>query len=111
MDIAFRTRKLQRTFNSEIRLQKEYGPRMARAIAIRLAVLSNARILTMVPTTPPNRRHQLSGSRKGQYAVDLVHPYRLVFRPAHDPMPYKDDGGIDTNLVTAITILEVVDYH
>lgn len=25
------------------------------------------------------RCHPLSGERKGQYAMDLIHPYRLVF--------------------------------
>ena len=65
----------------------------------------------MVPTNPPERRHQLSGRRKEQFAVDLDRARRLVFKPAHDPIPYSDDGGIDLGRVTAITILEVVNYH
>lgn len=111
MDIAFRTRKLGKTFNSERELAREYGDRMARTIQLRLAVLRNARALAMVPTTPPDRRHLLSDSRRGQYAVDLVHPFRLVFEPNHDPVPRTEDGGIDVTRVTAITIMEVVDYH
>lgn len=111
MDIAFRTRRLGKTFNSESALVKEHGDRMARTIQIRLAVLSNARTLALVPTSPPERRHLLTGRRSGQYAVDLVHPYRLIFEPNHDPVPRTEDGGIDTSRVTAITILDVVDYH
>ena len=111
MDIAFSTRKLARTFNSGSALAKEYGDRMARTIQIRLAVLRNARTLALVPTSPPDRRHLLTGRRSGQYAVDLVHPFRLVFEPNHDPVPRTEDGGIDTSRVTAITIMEVVDYH
>ena len=111
MDIAFKTRKLENVFNSKRALNATYGPRMARTIAIRLAVLKNARDLAMVPTNPPERRHQLSGKRSGQYAVDLVHPHRLVFEPNHDPEPRLADGGIDADHVTAITIVEVVDYH
>ena len=111
MDIAFSTRKLARTFNSGSALAKEYGDRMARTIQIRLAVLRNARTLALVPTTPPDRRRLLTGGRSGQYAVDLVHPFRLVFEPNHDPVPQTEDGGIDINQVTAITITEVVDYH
>ena len=57
------------------------------------------------------RRHMLVGNRQGQYAVDLVHPLRLILEPRHDPVPVRDDGGIDTDRVTSITILEVVDYH
>lgn len=111
MDIAFRTRKLEKTFNSAGELQKAYGARMAKAIMNRLAVLKAARTLALVPTTPPDRRHQLRGDRDEQFAVDLVHPHRLVFEPNHDPLPRKDDGGIDVEQVTAITIIEVIDYH
>ena len=111
VDITFQTQKLKKIFNSHTKLTKTYNARMARIIAIRLTVLKNAQTLTMVPTIPPLRRHQLKGKRKGQYAIDLVHPYRLIFRPANDPIPYRQDGGIDTDRVTVITILEVVDYH
>lgn len=37
-------------------------------------------------------------SRKGQYAVDLVHPYRLVF----------EKHG---NEIQVAHIMEIVDYH
>ena len=60
---------------------------------------------------PPTRLHQLKGNRDEQFAVDLVHPYRLVFEPNHDPLPRKVDGGINLEQVTAIKIMEVVDYH
>lgn len=111
MDIAFRTRKLQRTFNSADALRRSYGTKMARVIKNRLAVLSNAPNLALVPTTPPDRRHQLRGDRDEQFAVDLVHPRRLVFELNHDPIPRGDDGGVDTEQVTAIMIIDVVDYH
>ena len=111
MDIAFSTRKLAKTFNSGSALAKEHGDRMARTIQIRLAVLRHARTLAMVPTSPPDRRYLLTGRRSGQYAVDLVHPFRLVFEPNQDPVPRMEDGGIDISQVTAITIAEVVDYH
>ena len=100
-----------KVFNSDKELRKAYGDRMARTIKMRLAILKNARTLTMVPTTRPDRRHQLVGNRRGQYAVDLVHPHRLVFEPTNDPIPKREDGGIDTDRITAIKIMEVVDYH
>lgn len=111
MEINFQNRKLDKIFNSAKGLQKQYGERMAKVIMNRLAILKAARSLALVPITPPERRHQLGSARKGQYAVDLVHPYRLVFKPNHEPLPRKQDGGIDTEQVTAITIIEVVDYH
>ena len=111
MEIAFRTRKLEKVFNSADALQMTYGARMARIIMTRMAVLRAAHCLVQVPTTPPDRRHQLSGDRYEQFAVDLAQPYRLVFEANHEPIPRKEDGGIDTERVTAITILDVVDYH
>lgn len=84
---------------------------MAKTIKMRMAVLKNARTLYLVPTTKPDRRHQLHADRDEQYAVDLVHPHRLVFEPDHNPIPRKEDGGVDTEQVTAITIIEVIDYH
>jgi proteic killer suppression protein len=77
----------------------------------RLQVLAAANHLGQVPQTKPIRRHQLSGARRGQFAVDLLHPHRLVFRPDHNPMPKNPDGGIDVNAVTAIEIIEIIDYH
>ena len=111
VDITFRTRKLGKIFNSEKELKRAYGDRRARVIKMRLAVLREAPTLSQVPTTPPIRRHQLSSNRAGQYAVDVVHPYRLIFKPDHAPVPKRDDGGTDTDRVTAINILEVGDYH
>jgi len=60
----------------------------------------------------PNARcHPLTQNRKGQFAVDLDHPYRLVFEPANDPLPKMPDGGLDYEKITLIRILEVIDYH
>ena len=111
MEITFRTKKLKKTFDLERELKKTYGDHMARTIQKRLAILKNARSLSLVPTLPPDRLHLLTGNRSGQYTVDLVHPYRLILEPNHDPVPLKEDGGIDKDGVTKITILEVVDYH
>ena len=111
LNIAFRTRKLEKAFNTAGALRRTYGAPMARAIETRVAFLEAAGNLSLVPTVPPCRRHQLAGDRDERFAVDLVHPYRLVFEPDHDPVPRKDDGGIDVARVTAIEVTEVIDYH
>jgi proteic killer suppression protein len=67
--------------------------------------------LAEVPTEKPTRRHQLKGDLDGSFAVDLAHPFRLIFRPAMNPVPKKEDGGIDLDQVTAIQIDDVTDYH
>lgn len=111
MEISFRTRRLQRQFSRRRELVKEFGEQGARVLQLRLAVLATAQSLSDVPTNPPERRHQLTQDRAGQYAVDVMHPYRLVFEPDIDPVPRRADGGIDLDQVTAIVIVEVVNYH
>ena len=107
MDITFRTRKLERTFNRLEALRKAY-PGFAGAIMQRMVVLEAARNLAQVPTTPPDRRHRFGVDRDERFAVDLLPPYRLVFEAGPEPVPRSADGGIDTERVTAITILDVV---
>jgi proteic killer suppression protein len=112
VDITFQTTKLQKVCNSESKLIRKYGNKEARLIMRRMDFLSQTPKLGDVPHLPPTKLHELRGNRCGQFAVYLQHPYRLVFIPNHNPIPLKDDGGIDLNRVTAITITEVQeDYH
>lgn len=72
--------------------------------------------LRAVPTlagmrTLPGRCHELRGNRAGQLALDLDHPRRLIFQPAHSPVPRTRDGNLIWEQVTAVEIIEVEDYH
>ena len=111
MEISFASRKLKKVFDSDRSLSKEFGAQMVKKIRVQMAILESAESLDRVPNVPPPRRHELSGKRQGQFAVDLKHPHRLIFEPANEPVPRKDDGGIDLAKVTRIKILEVLDYH
>ena len=111
VEVGFKKRSLAEALGSDKEMRKKYGGRMAKVLRNRLAVLSAAPNLAAVPTGKPVRRHLLKANRAGQFAVDLVHPRRLVFKPNHAPVPRLQDGGIDTERVTAITIIDVVDYH
>ena len=111
MDIIFKTTKLKKVFCSDKELLKEYGKENADKIKKRMAFLRSAPSLSMVPITPPFRRHQLKENLEGLFAVDVKHPDRLVFKPANDPVPLLADGGIDVTKVTAIEIVGVGDYH
>lgn len=111
MEVSFDTKRLARILNSEKEIIREFGLKLGKSIMRRLAVLEAANCLEDVPITPPFRRHELKHNRKGQFAVDLEQPYRLIFEPNHNPVPVKEDGGLDLKKITAITILEVEDYH
>ena len=111
MEVGFKKRSLAKAFGSDRDLRKKYGRDMANVLSNRLAILKAAPNLAAVPPDKPVRRHLLKADRAGQFAVDLVHPHRLVFKPDHAPVPRLQDGGIDTERVTAIAIIDVVDYH
>ena len=57
------------------------------------------------------RPHPLKGDRAGQFALDLDRGSRLVFEPAHEPVPIRDDQSIAWDQVTAIRIVFIGDYH
>jgi len=59
----------------------------------------------------PGRCHVLKADRAGQFAIDVDHPLRLIFEPAHDPLPRTADGRWILKSITAIRLLEVEDYH
>jgi|JI102314A2RNA_FD_contig_31_1366611_length_802_multi_2_in_0_out_0_2 proteic killer suppression protein len=110
MKIGFVSQKLQKIFNSENELKKEYGAVRAKKIKLRMKVLEAAVSLAEVSHEKPERRHQLKGDRKEQFAVDLEHPFRLIFKPDSKPA-LLPDGGIDLKLVNGIIILSVENYH
>ena len=110
MLIGFKTNKLSRIFNSMDLLKKTYGPEQARKIALRIKVLEAAPCLADVSTLPPERRHELKGNRKGQFAVDIAQPFRIIFL-TKEAIPKGKGGRIDLSKVTKIVILGVEDYH
>ena len=78
--------------------EKTYGAQMAEKIDMRIGEISAADTVEMMIQFRIGRCHPLTQNRKGQYAMDLVHPYRLVF----------EKNG---NEIQIANILEIVDYH
>ena len=114
MDITFKNKKMEKTFNEGAQLNKIHGSLRAKKIRIRMQELRAAETLMdfWPPKSPPGRCHELiEGKRSGQLSVDLDHPYRLIFIPDHDPVPTREDGGLDWSQVTAIKILGIEDTH
>lgn len=111
MEVLFESGKLRKTCNSEKELRRTYGPEMAKKIQQRLSELAAATTLKDMEALPAARCHELRADRRGQFAVKLVEPKRLVFKPAHSPVPRLKGGNIDTRNVTKILVLQIVDYH
>ncbi len=113
MIIVYRNWKLETLLNTKRELVKTFGKKVARALMMRMDLLRNVDYLAQVPHGPPEKCHELKGNRKGQFAVytGADSGVRLIFKPDHDPLPRKEDGGIDLRQVTAVWIWEVKNYH
>lgn len=110
MNLDFKSNKLRKILTSAREIQKEYGT-MAKKVSQRIDQLSAAPNLAVLISYPSANCHPLSGDRNGEWAVDISGNYRLIFEINQDPLPQKDDGSINTILVTDIRILETTDYH
>ena len=111
MELHYHGRAMQKACTSEKEMKKKWGQVTAKILQRRLGELENAPTLEDMRRLPASGCHELARDRNGQLAVHLDHPRRLVFRPNHDRMPLKPDGGLDWSAVTSVVILEVVDYH
>ena len=107
MDIIFKSQKFQKIVNTQKLLVQEHGDRQAQRIRRRLDELRAAATLEDLRHLPQARCHELTGDRRGQLSLDLVHPYRLII----EPVPRKADGGLDWSHVTAVLVSGVEDTH
>jgi plasmid maintenance system killer protein len=111
MKISFKRNKLSKTVATPTEIIKNYGTR-AKQVKQRLDELKAAANLAVMQTLPRANCHELSGKLNGAFAVDVSANHRIIFEPDHDPVPSKEDGGIDLTQITSITILAIgEDYH
>lgn len=110
MEISYKNKKLEKQLTDPIAMVKTFG-QLAKKINQRLRDLSAAENLSVIRNLPAARCHELNGERNGELSVDVSVNYRLIFEPKHDPIPKKDDGGLNWNAVTSIQINEIQDYH
>ncbi len=98
MDITYKNNKLEKVCTDAKVAERSYGKEMAEKIQMRIDEITAADTIEMMIQFHIGRCHSLTNNRKGQYAMDLVHPYRLVF----------EKHG---NEIQIAHILEIVDYH
>ncbi len=108
MDVFFADDHLERLCFEERRAKRRLGSKGARKLRTRLAELQAA---TRVSDLIAGRPHPLKYDQAGKFAVDLDRGCRLVFAPAHDPVPLNDDDSVAWGEVTAIRIVFIGDYH
>ncbi len=98
MEILYKTKKLEKVCTVPKMADKIYGLEMADKIHQRIDEISAAETVEMMVQFHIGRCHSLTNNRKGQYAMDLIHPYRLIF----------ETKGSQIQIAK---ILEIVDYH
>ena len=98
MDIRYKNNKLETVCTDANTARREYGREMARKIHLRIDQLRFATSIQSLILNGVGRCHKLVGDRKTQYAMDLVHPSRLIF--------IHIDG-----MFHVVEIQEIVDYH
>lgn len=98
MEITYKNNKIRKICTDIKVAEKTYGAQMAEKIDMRIGEISAADTVEMMIQFRIGRCHPLTQNRKGQYAMDLVHTYRLVF----------EKNG---NEIQIANILEIVDYH
>lgn len=98
MQIQYKSNRIEKICTNAYEAEKKYGTEMAEKIHLRVDQISAAISVEMMIQYKIGRCHPLKGNRKNQYALDLVHPYRLIFEKMG-------------NEIQIANIMEIVDYH
>ena len=106
MQVVYADKELARCAGDRAYAVRKMGQRRADVYMERLNDLHGATSLDDLKGVP-GRYHELTGNRAGQWACDLDHPYRLIFKPV-----LNSDGNVIGLIVEqTVSILEIVDYH
>ena len=98
MEVQYKNNRIRKVCTNANAARKEYGSTMAEKIHMRIDQIAAADSVEELVLYHIGRCHQLQGDRCGQYAMDLVQPYRMIFLQI----------GKD---IQVAEIQEIVDYH
>lgn len=99
--------KLQKILSDERMLYRHYGKQKADQIRLRLEEIQQASTLAEINTLPPTRLHQLQGSRKEQFSVDISKNWRMILEG------YNEGEMLTVRKEEAVIVLivSIEDYH
>ena len=98
MQLAYKSKAIEKVCTDAHEAEKKYGSVMAEKIHLRIDQISAASSVEEMVQNRLGRCHLLQHNRRSQYAMDLLHPQRLVFSKK------EDDAQV-------VIIHEIVDYH
>lgn len=110
MNIKYKSSGLRKQLENATEIKKAFGVN-AKRVATRMAdIIASPNLAILIQIKAANC-HPLTGDKKGEWAVDISANHRMIFEIDHDPIPIKQDGGVECILVTDIRILSTKDYH
>ena len=98
LKIIYKNKKIECVCTARDKAERQYGSQMTKKIFQRISEIKSAESVEQMVQYGIGRCHPLSNNRKSEYAVDLVHPYRLIFEKKED-------------VIQIVLIKEIVDYH
>ena len=98
LDVEYRNKSIKSVCTDASIAEKKYGREMAEKLQRRIDQIRAATSIEEMIQFRIGRCHPLHQNRRNQYAVDLVHPMRLVF----------EKKGTDIQIAY---ITEITDYH
>lgn len=87
MQVNFRTKQLQRCYESHAAATRRWGATVARRYVQRINDLYAAETIEDLYRIPPLRFHPLKGDRQAQYALSLTDRIRLIVSVAGKTTP------------------------
>ena len=107
MKVEYRTQKLKKQCEDPKKAQKDYGKDIGIKLTQRVGELQAATSLLDIKNIPTARLHKLKGKRINEFAIDLVHPFRLIITPIL--IDVEDMNKLES--INIVRIEEVTDYH
>lgn len=98
MKTEFKNSQIRKVCTDASAAEKKYGLRMAEKIQLRIDQIHAASSIEEMIQFRIGRCHPLHQNRKSKYALDLVHPMRLILE--------KKGSEIEV-----VMIIEIEDYH
>lgn len=98
MKIVYKNKSLEKVCTNYDEARKKYNDKMAMKIHQRIDEITAIDTVENLIKYRLGRCHLLKGNRQGQYAMDLVQPYRLIFEKNGDE-------------IQIAKVIEINDYH
>src|SRR5687768_270679 len=97
--MAFATRSLRQICESQIRAERKYGVRVARALQHRLADLVAAEDVTELIAGSPR---SVAADPHERMVIQLTPQFEIVLAANHNAVPTRANGSVDWSRVTRV---------